>query len=770
MAARMLTKGLGGAMLCWAAAAFAITGNQQVELAGSGRFDELAKQLEVDAAAGGNFAVADRHALCYAYSKLKHYGKLFDCLSALEQQARGPNRRTRLFGLDDVTPTIGLMRSEALIDLGRYPEAVAAAKQVLEWYAKEQSEDKDIEANALAALTLAHAFNGERTAAEEAATRLEKVDASWPRYNAYANAKAAALARANLALGRYEKTLQAIAENKSFGVQVFLDNLLSGAALRGTSNWIWAELPRGYMMAKAAKELGRRDEAKAGYDRLLAVKAVEANGEIYWLILADRGRIAEDEGQEDEAIALYARAIDVLEAQRSSINTEANKIGFIGNKQEVYERIIQLLLKRGQSGQALEYVERSKSRALIDMLAARLVSPDFVKPSREAGLALTAYLGAETQAKIQAPTSADTPSEKRTAVIRAAERLRQAAPEIASLISVEKRGLADLQKWLGADETMVQYYVGGSRSHVFVVTKSGVKTHTVITDGLSDAVKQLRVAMEKRDARVPELSKALYDRLFGPFAAEIKTRNLLIVPHGPLHYLSFAGLYDGNQYLVDRYALRSLPSASVLEYIRPRRTATRESVLVLGNPDLGDRRYDLPNAQVEAELVARNTPHSQLFVRKAASESVFVDQAGKYSMLHVASHGEFNGDTPLNSALMLVKDSRNDGALTVAELYALKLDADLVTLSACETGLGKVSSGDDVVGLSRGFLFAGARSIVASLWNVDDKATSFLMERFYAQLKSGNKRDALRQAQLETKKRFPHPFYWAPFYLIGSEK
>jgi CHAT domain-containing protein len=107
--------------------------------------------------------------------------------------------------------------------------------------------------------------------------------------------------------------------------------------------------------------------------------------------------------------------------------------------------------------------------------------------------------------------------------------------------------------------------------------------------------------------------------------------------------------------------------------------------------------------------------------------------------------------------------------LTVDELYGIRLDADLVTLSACETGLGKVLNGDDVVGLTRGFLYAGSSNVVASLWEVDDLATSELMKRFYTNMKSGiPKRDALRQAQLETKKEFPHPFYWAAFFLTGQ--
>ena len=146
----------------------------------------------------------------------------------------------------------------------------------------------------------------------------------------------------------------------------------------------------------------------------------------------------------------------------------------------------------------------------------------------------------------------------------------------------------------------------------------------------------------------------------------------------------------------------------------------------------------------------------------------FKQQGGNYAYVHFASHGEFNADSPLNSALLLAKDKTNDGTLTVGELYSMRLNADLVTLSACETGLGKIANGDDVVGLTRGFLYAGSRSIVASLWKVDDEATAYLMTRFYGALKGTSKREALRLAQLETRKKYAHPYYWAAFQLTGE--
>jgi CHAT domain-containing protein len=232
--------------------------------------------------------------------------------------------------------------------------------------------------------------------------------------------------------------------------------------------------------------------------------------------------------------------------------------------------------------------------------------------------------------------------------------------------------------------------------------------------------------------------------------------------------MPFAALQDGEgKFLLDRYSLRFLPSASVLKFLRPVLQQKDTRLLALGNPDLDDARLDLAFAEGEAKLVASLYPSSRVLLRKDASESNFKKAGAVFSRIHFASHGKFQADEPLKSGLYLAKDADNDGILTVGELYSMNLEADLVTLSACETGLGKIASGDDVVGLTRGFLYAGSRSIVASLWSVDDKATATLMQAFHANLASMNKREALRQAQVKAREAFPHPFFWAAFQLTG---
>ncbi len=551
---------------------------------------------------------------------------------------------------------------------------------------------------------------------------------------------------------------------------MFLDNLLSGASLRGASNWVWAELPRGFLVNHAMFETGHVAEAKAGFDKLLAIPAVSANGDIYWLILYDRGRIALREGNLDEAIEFFRRAIEVIEEQRASINTEAAKIGFVGDKQAVYGQLVAALLQTNRNDLAFEYVERAKSRALVDLLATR--DDIAVRGNSSArAAALLAQLGeADREARIEAPVELTRSGEARSSgkAKKLREELTSLSPELASVVSVSALGAKDVQARLQPDEAVLEYYLQGADLYALTVARGSVKALRLDTAGLDQMVQDFRTELQNRGARAQALGRALYDRLIRPLEPQLQAHNLLLIPHGVLHYVSFAALNDGRDYWIANRNLRYLPSASVIRFLRPAGARLPANALAIGNPDLGDAKYDLPSAEREARAITAMIPGSIALTRGQATETRFRQLAPTHPILHIASHGEYNADKALQSRLLLARDDSNDGSLTTGELYALRLDADLVTLSACETGLGAIRSGDDVVGLTRGFLYAGASNIIASLWEVDDDSTQLLMQKFYAGLKNGiNKRDALRAAQLEVRKQYPHPFYWAAFFLTG---
>jgi CHAT domain-containing protein len=211
-----------------------------------------------------------------------------------------------------------------------------------------------------------------------------------------------------------------------------------------------------------------------------------------------------------------------------------------------------------------------------------------------------------------------------------------------------------------------------------------------------------------------------------------------------------------------------LPSASALPFIQQKRKGPVDSVLALA----ASRPAGLPPlafADVEAAAIARHyDTHAHL--GDAATETALRAQAPGAGLIHLAAHGELNAGQPLFSRIFLGPDAANDGFLTVQDVYGLNLaQVDLVVLSACDTQLGARSSGDDVVGLNRAFLYAGAPSVIASLWSVNDQATAVLMAAFYRHLRAGaTKAVALQQAQAETRAQYPHPYYWAAFVLTGD--
>jgi CHAT domain-containing protein len=338
-------------------------------------------------------------------------------------------------------------------------------------------------------------------------------------------------------------------------------------------------------------------------------------------------------------------------------------------------------------------------------------------------------------------------------------------------VAVVSTPVADIQQLLGEEEVLLEYYYDDKALYAFTLTRTGLGAMTLDAAGLDADVRSLREAIEAPATNAYEApARKLYDRLIAPLAAQLQGKSLLIVAHGALHYLPFAALHDGSGFLLEKHSLRFLPSASVIRYLRSAQMEGRAGILAFGNPDLGDPAFDLKFAQDEALAIAKKMPESKALLRKEASEIAFRKFGGGFSALHFATHGEFRSDAPLNSALRLAREGDSDGLLTVSKLYSSRIAADLVTLSACETGLGRIASGDDVVGLTRGFLYAGAATVVASLWKVDDQATSTLMMQFYDELRSGDRREALRKAQLAAREKFPHPYFWAAFQLTGRAK
>ncbi|MDM8538755.1 CHAT domain-containing protein, partial [Desulfobacterales bacterium HSG17] len=265
-------------------------------------------------------------------------------------------------------------------------------------------------------------------------------------------------------------------------------------------------------------------------------------------------------------------------------------------------------------------------------------------------------------------------------------------------------------------------------------------------------------------------SKKLSAIILKPIMSDLKDVKILgIIPHKILHYLSFAALPFGNDYLIDHTPLFYLPSASILDITLSRRLNRKNTkVLAIGNPDLGDPAFDLPFSEHEVSSIQWNFPDITTRTRKDASESWLSENIEKFGIIHLASHGEFDPVNPLFSAIRLAKQEKADGKLEAREVFGLKINADMVVLSACQTGLGKVTGGDDVIGLNRSFLYAGTHTTISSLWRISDISSAILLKQFYRQYTRYNKAQSLRKAILHVKNQYPHPGYWGAFTLVGD--
>ncbi|WP_083938571.1 CHAT domain-containing protein [Psychromonas ossibalaenae] len=757
----------------------------------------------------------DLSLLCNSYLMLQNFSQAKECLShwKIEMLKQVGDAKEGEEVKKWVLADYNRLNSTIYLELGNYPEAYRTYKLAREYSASPKVDNcavplrigiegfSRMDANgAVAAVQL-----GYRDQAIAIAEGIDCLKPSSIFLNESAKdikVKNASKARIYLALGDYNKAKQAMLFSQ--GLYDTFARSMDAVTTLGLSELIGAGEERAnpfnfdetYMLAKIAQGSGQLEEAEKVYlsllytaeqsdtpivqvyNNLIFDPKKETNHSpallnrqgIYYQLLYDLGVIAEQLGRPGEALDFYQQSVEVIEQQRATINTEASKIGFIGNKEAVYQDLVSLLIKQGKLEQAFIYAERSKARALIDTLASKQdFSPKNVDERPPMLLAQLNKIDSDLKTADYSEASGRSRSADRGLLRKTQQQLQTTQPELASLVTVSAPEVTELQQRLAGDETLIEFYGSGTQLFAFLLSRSGIKAATLNGEDLAAAVSVLRDDLQKNDSNAYQHNaNLLYQRLFKPLKGDLHTEKLIIVPHGPLHYLPFTALYNGSDFLIDQYDISILPSASVMAFINKEVTAPHP-LLILGNPELGDPKLALPGAEQEAKTIASQQRGASLLLGSDATETQVKQNGVLFKTLHFASHGIFDPEQPLSSGLLLAKDQSNDGMLTVRELYELNLNADLITLSACETGLGKISNGDDVVGFTRGFLYAGTNSIISSLWKVDDQATSQLMQHFYAKLaNSSDKRLALKQAQLAVKTDYNrHPYYWAAFQLTG---
>jgi tetratricopeptide (TPR) repeat protein/CHAT domain-containing protein len=500
--------------------------------------------------------------------------------------------------------------------------------------------------------------------------------------------------------------------------------------------------------------------------------------------LGNVGVIYEAAGDKARALDYYLQAVSKSERFRETTTVEEVKVGLAQRAAPAYERAALLLVALGQRKKAFDLTESARARAFLDQLGnARIdvhknADPRLVEQEQtlDAKLrSLDARIGDELakpageRSEEMIKSLNDERADDERLYEGLSTRFKLSDPEYASLRSVAPLQLREVQKLLDKDTTLLSYFVAEERTLAFVVTRDSfdVVELPVGRETLVATVGAFRRFDNIHEARSEELEK-LYGWLIAPLKQYVKTPTVGIIPHGVLHYLSFAALTDGRSYLGEQHRLFYLPSASVLKFIREKEKPGGRQVLAVaqaaakGFPQL---RY----VDAEVDAIAR-LYGAKPFHTDSLSKDEFKRRVAEADIVHVAVHAEYNSANPLFTRIMIGPYGGGDGGLTVGEVYQLDLSkASLVVLSACKTQLGPYSTGDDIVGLNRAFIYAGTPAVVASLWPVDDPATTEFMEAFYTNLRRGLSRPAaLQAAQAEVRKTHPHPYYWAGFVLTGG--
>jgi CHAT domain-containing protein/Tfp pilus assembly protein PilF len=539
--------------------------------------------------------------------------------------------------------------------------------------------------------------------------------------------------------------------------------------------------------------------------------------------LYELGTVLRHQGRRRQALARWTEALAALDGQRGRFSASAQTRGTLGARfARLFADVVELAVELGEGEKAFHLLERSRARGFLAMLAERDLSfatadapLDLLREQRETD---RAYDAAQSRlAKLQ-PGRDDAAIDKELAQIeelrqrrtRTAAQIRRTAPRLASLQEPEPQDLSSARRALDPGTRLLAYSVGTDRTLLFVVADMAAAHRPaleVVVLPLGRQTLQQRVETfrgliaQGRDTAVHEpafvaQSRRLFDDLIAPAGAAVAgARRLLIVPDGPLHALPFAALAaEGPRYLADQWPLHVAASATVYAELKKRGPAALRqdgvTLLAFGDPRYSgaattepgrthsvlaraERLAPLPATRVEVEKIAALYPGaSRTYVGAAATESRARAEMPQARLIHLAGHGLLDARFPLDSALALTPEAEGDnGVLQAWEVIErVRIDADLVTLSACETGLGRDIGGEGLIGLTRAFQHAGARSVLASLWEVSDRSTALLMERFYAGLRRGHSKDeALRLAQAELRRdpSHAHPFHWAAFQLSG---
>jgi CHAT domain-containing protein len=537
----------------------------------------------------------------------------------------------------------------------------------------------------------------------------------------------------------------------------------------------------------------RAQDAYAKYDEALRSEATNAVPDLQWHASFGRGRALEGLGRPDAALADYLRAVGLIEQVRGELAGDRSRSGFLDDKRDVYAALVRLLLRLGRPNEAFQVAERLRAQGYRELIGRSLT---LGAPGNSVPATLLARIR-QLQSSMDTELRRPAPEQRGQAVALYRLELHEAeeawTTAVDSLVPKTRwarelnldaqPSAARVQQQLSGKSALLEYLVDRDETVAFVVTRRAVRAQVlpVGAEALRTRIELLRGLLTRKESDgwqqvAQQLDADLVDPLRRLHWLDAVSR-LYIVPHAELNYLPFSVLRHhagtGDRFLVDDVAPVTLPSAEALT-----EPGTRRAV-PLGLLALAPARARLPFAQQEVASLAALFPAShEVLSGRDATEVRFKADAGRYRVLHLATHGFFNRVDPLFSGVELEPGGEDDGRLQVFEILGLPLGSDLVTLSACDTALGAgelsdLPAGEELVGLTRAFLSAGSRNVVASLWDVSDRATSPLMTAFYRAAQNRAFPEALASVQRQrahAQGPEAHPWYWAAFVIAEGRE
>ena len=558
-------------------------------------------------------------------------------------------------------------------------------------------------------------------------------------------------------------------------------------------------------LADLAWRCGDRRAAERTYALALARLGARSAPNVSAELHLGHARAVADRGDLAAAAAELRGVVDATDRVAGSIRLSERRAAYRADKWIAYERLALIERRRGRETAAFEVSERMRGQEMLELLAegrvAATLPTDTALVAREQDLrhwistlerTLEEQHGRDQVRGVG--FRADASGASRAALDAAqreyaevSSRLKEAAPEYARLVQPITVDASVVAARLRPDEAFVEYLVTDSTTLAFVVRRSGLTSIDlgVGRETLASAIDFARATISQRtvssstdpwSAPLKRLHRLLIEPVESSGALR-GARTLLIAPHAELHYLPFAALIDRDttpHFLVERYDIAYVPSAVLWLRLADRRSASRSHGVLAFAP----RPDALPGSRDEVRAIqSLYGREATVLSAAAATEAEFRARGGQFAIIHFATYGVLNRQNPLFSFVELAPDARDDGHLAVHEVFGAALQAQLVVLSACQTGLASgeladVPSGDDWIGLVRAFLFAGSDNVLATLWPVRDNASALVMRTFYGGLRSRSPAAALASAQRRAirDRRVSDPANWAAYALVGASR